>query len=263
LKESIENLYQEAFIKTACFKACMNGFTVKNYLSAKAKAAIEKIQLRPEPKPRAVGLSGGKVNPVLLQEIKTWRADMAEEEDLPVYMVLPQKTMYDLVELLPVTMKELKAIKGFGKKKVQKYGAEIIGIIRNYLQVNHLDKMDADLPQLDTELSDDEAMRKGKTEKGQTQRLSFEMFKQGKTVEEIALERSYAVSTIEGHLARFVASGELDILKVIPAEKLALITAFFSETGSSSLSEAKEILGDDVTYGELRMVMNHMTLRKL
>jgi hypothetical protein len=54
----------------------------------------------------------------------------------------------------------------------------------------------------------------------------------------------------------------LDIAKVISAEKLTLISAFFIETGSTSLSEAKEILGDEVTYGELRMVMNHMTLRK-
>jgi hypothetical protein len=163
--------------------------------------------------------------------------------------------MYDLAEFLPVTIKELKDINGFGKKKLKKYGPEILGIIRNYLQVNHLDKIAAELPE-------DEFEEKLKPGKGQSQRVSLEMFLQGKTISEIALERSYAVSTIEGHLARFVASGELDSLKVIPAEKLTLISAFFIETGSTSLSEAKEILGDKVTYGELRLVMNHMTLRK-
>ena len=152
---------------------------------------------------------------------------MAEEEDLPIYMVLPQKTMYDLVEQLPVTMKELKEIKGFGKKKVQKYGEEIIGIIRNYLQVNHLNKIDVELPE-------DELTKKTISKrKGQTQRLSLEMFMQGKTIEEIAKERSFTVSTIEGHLARFVASGELDILKLIPAEKLEIIKAYFVESGNS------------------------------
>jgi nucleoside-triphosphatase THEP1 len=255
LKESFENLYQEAFIKTACFKACMNGFTVKNYLEAKAKASIEKVVIKKEPKLKVYETATGKPDFALLQTFKAWRHEKAEEEDLPIYMVLPQKTMYDLVEQLPVTLKELKDVKGFGKKKVQKYGDEIIGIIRNYLQVNHLDNIDAELPE-------DEFEEKHKPEKGQSQRVSLEMFLQGKTIEEIALERSYAVSTIEGHLARFVASGELDILKVISAEKLALISAFFIETGRTSLSEAKEILGDEVTFGELRMVMNHMTLRK-
>lgn len=179
---------------------------------------------------------------------------MAEEEDLPVYMVLPQKTMYDVAELLPVTMRELSEIKGFGKKKVQKYGDDLIRIIRNYLQVNHLNKIDVELPE-------DEPLEKPKKEKGQTQRLSLELFLQGKTIEEIAQERSYTASTIEGHLARFVASGELDILKLIPAEKLEMIQAHFVESGNSSISEAKGVLGEAVSYGELRMVINYMTKR--
>ena len=258
LKDSFENLYQEAFIKSTCFKACIPGFTVKNYLTAKAKASIEKIQLKPEPKLKLSSASNGKSAPALLHQIKTWRAVMADEEDLPIYMVLPQKTMYDLVELLPVSIKELKDIKGFGKKKIQKYGTEIIGIIRNYLQINHLDKMDADLTHLDTELPEDEPIRKGKTEKGQTQRLSFEMFKQGKTIAEIASERSLSGTTIESHLARYVASGELDIAQFVSPEKLEIITAYFLESGSASLTEAKTELGEEVSYGELRMVIEYM-----
>jgi ATP-dependent exoDNAse (exonuclease V) alpha subunit len=259
LKDSFENFYQEAFIKTTCFKACMaDGFTVKNYLGAKAKATIEKIQLKPEAKPKTVSLLGGKSETGLLQEIKSWRAAMAEEEDLPIYMVLPQKTMYDLTELLPVTMKELKDIKGFGKKKVQKYGDDLIRIIRNYLQENHLNKIDVELPDEETELQEEEPVSKQKP-KGQTQRLSFDMFMEGKTIEEIAKERSFTVSTIESHLARFVASGELDILKLLPVEKLEMIKAHFVKTENSTLSEAKAVLGDAVSYGELRMVMNYLS----
>lgn len=254
LKESVENFYQEAFIKTACFKACMSGFTVKKYLGAKAVAAIEKIQLKPEPKPKLVSLLGGKTDSGLLQEIKSWRKAMADEENLPIYMVLPQKTMYDVVELLPVTIRELSEIKGFGKKKVQKYGDSIIGIIRNYLQVNHLNKIDVELPE-------DEPEEKPKKEKGQTQRLSLEMFLLGKSIEDIAQERSFSASTIESHLARFVANGELDILKLIPAKKLEMIKAHFVESGSTSITDAKRVLGDEVSYGELRMVINYMTYR--
>ncbi len=260
LKDGFENLYQEAFVKTASFKSCIaDGFTVQNYLAAKAKASIEKIQLKPESRSKLTFASEGKANPALLRQIKTWRADMAEEENVPIYMVLPQKTMYDLVELLPVTMKELKGIKGFGKKKVQKYGPELIGIIRNYLQVNHLDKIDAEMPESDTEQLEDEPTKRPKQEKGQTQQLSFEMFKQGKTIEEIAKERSFTTSTIEGHLARFVARGDLDILELLSAEKFELIKSYFVENESTSLSEAKTVLGEEVSYGELRMVLNYMS----
>ena len=255
LREGMENLYQEAFIKTACFKECKSGFTVKTYLSAKAKAGIEKIQLKKESKFPVFSSSNAGSNAGLLQQIKAWRNAQADEEDLPIYMVLPQKTLYELVEKLPVTLKELKAINGFGKKKVIKYGAELVGIIREYLQINHLDK-------LETELPEEEHARKPKPEKGQTHRISLNMFLQGKTIEEIAIERSFAVTTIEGHLARFVASGELDIMQILTPEKLHLITSCFIETASSSLNEAKEKLGDDVTYGELRMVLSYMNAGK-
>ncbi len=254
LKESVENLYQEAIIKSACFKSGTEGFTVKTYLNAKAKAAIEKIQLKAEPKLKVYGQEGGKPNAALIQLIKEWRNDMAEEENVPLFMVLPQKTLYQLVEKLPVTVKELKEIGGFGKKKVQKYGSEIISMIRNYLQINHLDKIETDIPE-------EEPVTKPKPVTGQTQRLSLQMFLEGKTIAEIAEERSFAASTIEGHLARFVSSGELDVLKLITVEKLEMIKAHFMETGSTSITEAKAALGDKASYTDLRLVLNSMTAR--
>ena len=153
--------------------------------------------------------------------------------------------MYDLVEYMPVTLRELRGIKGMGKKKIAKYGTEIIGIIRNYLQVSHLDTMDEELPETDAGLDEDIAARKPKKEKGQTQRLSFEMFKQGKTIAEIATERSLSVTTIESHLARYVAAGHLQIEQFVTDEKLRIISAFFLETGSKSLTEAREVLGEE------------------
>jgi len=254
LKENTENLYQEAFIKTACFKTCQQGFSVKEYLNTKAKASIEKIQLKKEAKEYT--FTGDAVNNELSRKIKDWRYAKAQLEDLPVYMVLPQKTLYELVEKVPVTVKELSEIKGFGKKKVKKYGNEIISIIRNYLQVNHLDKLDEETP-------DEVSITKPKPEKGKSQKLSLELFLQGKTIEEIAKERSFAVSTIEGHLAGFVVNGELDILKLIPPEKLQRIASCFIETEITSLNEAKDILGDDVTYMELRMVSGYVKSGKM
>ncbi len=251
LREAIENLYQEAFIKTACFKACTEGFSVKTYLDARAKAAIEKIQLKKETKVPAYIPASGAIHASLLQEIKAWRAAKADEEDLPVYMVLPQKTLYELVEKLPVNLRQLKEINGFGKKKVLKYGDEILAMICTHLQT--------DKPLITAaELAVDEPARKPKPEKGQTQRTSLEMFKQGKTIIEIAVQRSLTTSTIGGHLARFVVSGELDIHKLIPAEKLGLITSFFNTAESASLSDALSALGNQFSYWELRMVQEYL-----
>jgi hypothetical protein len=257
LREAIENLYQEAFIKTACFKACTEGFTVKTYLDARAKASIEKIQLKKETKIPVYIPASGAIHASLLQEIKAWRAAKADEEDLPVYMVLPQKTLYELVEKLPVNLRQLKEINGFGKKKVLKYGDEILAMICTHLQT--------DKPLITAaELAVDEPARKPKPEKGKTQRTSFEMFRQGKTIPEIAKERAYALTTIEGHLSTFVETGELGILELISKEKLDYISEYYEKAGLVSLSEAITALENNATYGELRMVRSHFVyLRSL
>ena len=252
LKEAIENLYQEAFIKTACFGACSEGFTVKTYLDARAKASIEKIQVKKEVKMPVYTSASGASHASLLQEIKAWRNARADEEDLPVYMVLPQKTLYELVEKLPVNLRQLKDINGFGKKKVVKYGDELLTMICAYLQT--------DKPLISAaELAvDDEPARKPKPEKGKTQRTSLEMFRQGKTVLEIAKERAYALTTIEGHLSTFIETGELDVRELISAEKLEYISAYYKKAGPVSLSEAITALENSASYGELRMVRSHL-----
>jgi len=251
LKEAVENLYLEAYIKTACFGACAAGFSVKTYLDARAKASIEKIQLKKVDKAPVYTPASGSAHASLLQEIKAWRYARADEEDVPLYMVLPQKTLYELVEKLPVTLKQLKEISGFGKKKVVKYGDELLAMICTYLQV--------ELPEVSAaELPADELKRKQKPEKGHTQRVSLEMFKQGKTIIEIAVQRSLTTSTIGGHLAMFVAKGELEILELISEEKLELITSYFRDTETASLSQAIATLGNKVSYWEIRMVLGHM-----
>jgi hypothetical protein len=243
-------MYQESFIKTACFKACTEGFSVKTYLDARAKASIEKIQLKKEIKVPAYIPASGTVHASLLQEIKAWRAAKADEKDLPVYMVLPQKTLYELVEKLPVNLRQLKDINGFGKKKVLKYGDELLAMICSYLQT--------DKPLITAaELAVDEPARKPKPEKGKTQRTSLEMFRQGKTILEIAKERAYALTTIEGHLSTFIETGELDVLELVSAEKLEYISAYYKKAGPVSLSEAITALENTASYGELRMVRSH------
>jgi uncharacterized protein YpbB len=166
-------------------------------------------------------------------------------------MVLPQKTLYELVEKMPVTLRQLKDINGFGKKKVLKYGDELIAMICAHLNVELPEVSAAELPM-------NERVRKPKPEKGQTQKLSLEMFKQGKTIEEIAKERSLTTSTIGGHLARFVASGEIDILKIISPEKLQVAVEYFKTAGTASISEAMATQGNQFTYWEMRMVQAYL-----
>jgi ATP-dependent DNA helicase RecQ len=92
-------------------------------------------------------------------------------------------------------------------------------------------------------------------EKTPTNIISFNLFKEGKSVVEIAKERNMAVSTIEGHLSFFIANGEIDINEIVPPEKQLLIKEAVKIHGRESLKILKDNLPEDITYGEIRMVM--------
>ena len=63
--------------------------------------------------------------------------------------------------------------------------------------------------------------------KSDTRAASFELFKEGMSVAEIAKERGFAVQTIEGHLAYYVSQGDINIKELVGTEKLLLIEAGF------------------------------------
>ncbi len=84
------------------------------------------------------------------------------------------------------------------------------------------------------------------------------MYKSGKTIAEIAVERGFAQSTIESHLAHYVELGELDVKQFLSEEKLSKIVAYFKSVENKGFGEAKTFFGDEVSYSELRMGMSYL-----
>ncbi|WP_017731910.1 helix-turn-helix domain-containing protein [Nafulsella turpanensis] len=101
--------------------------------------------------------------------------------------------------------------------------------------------------------------KKQKPVKGESQRLSLQLFKEGKTVEEIASERGLVPGTIEGHLAGFVSSGEIKVEELVSEEKLeAIIQVLEKAPAETSTSEIKAMLGEEFSYGDIKAVQNHL-----
>lgn len=90
-----------------------------------------------------------------------------------------------------------------------------------------------------------------------TKEISLEMFQRGKTIEEIAAERSLAVSTIEGHLAHWVKEGSLPVEKFVNQDKLEKIIYVSQHLNSTKLNDIKAKLGDEFTYSDLKFAMAH------
>lgn len=97
-----------------------------------------------------------------------------------------------------------------------------------------------------------------KKDKTPTAEVSFELYKQGKTVEEIAEERGLVSSTIEGHLSKYIETGEVKATDLVDEEKLKNILSLITPE-TTTLTEIKSQLGDEYTFGEVRIAMTEWT----
>ena len=97
-----------------------------------------------------------------------------------------------------------------------------------------------------------------KRQKGETYQITKLMLEQGMTAEEIAAERDLNVSTIYGHFARLVEDGEFVATDFVAADKCAVIEEYFRDAEDSSLTAARDVLGDDYEFWEMRIVLAGM-----
>jgi len=101
------------------------------------------------------------------------------------------------------------------------------------------------------------AVPSGRKEKGGTYRDTLDLHRQGKTAEEIAATRGLAVGTIKGHLAHWIASGDLDVHDVLPAEIVGPVIEFLREHEDATFTAIRKGTGDKFDYGDIRMVVAH------
>jgi hypothetical protein len=97
-----------------------------------------------------------------------------------------------------------------------------------------------------------------KVKKGDSRKMSLEMFRNGKTIGEIASERMLTTGTIESHLSYFVREGKLDVFELIPRKKYDIIVKKIKNSSFDSISELKFMLGDHYSWNEIRTVLNHL-----
>ncbi|PKP48888.1 MAG: helicase [Bacteroidetes bacterium HGW-Bacteroidetes-1] len=256
VQDAVDRLLAEAAIKIACINNSSKGFRINTYLEVRAKAAIDGsfgLKKKKKSMVEKFNLSSSKQNAFYFL-LKHWRDNLAEENGIQGHEIIPFKTMKEISEKLPATRKELLKIHGMGRKKVERFGEEIIDLIETYSEKNNLGIKtdDAPLPEA-----------KPKEEKVPSSQISYEMFREGKTINEIAKARGFVQSTIESHLTDYIRLGQLEPDEIMPASKVKLIKSYFTETEDPRIVPAKDVLGDEVTYSELRMVLVFLQSKEL
>ncbi len=230
--------------KIACLEVCRDDFSVNAFLEARSKALIEKTATVKTRHADVVIYENS--HPALFQKLKLWRSQTSSQLDRPEFMILHNRTILEICTLLPSSLDELKTVNGMGKRKLNEYGSQILEIVDSYCRDARIIKRDMPETKLNVKKND-------------TRQITLDLFKSGKTLQEIATYRNLTLSTIEGHIIHFIATGELAVDQFVSPEKLSEMSEYFLTHKSRSLSLAKEHFGNKYTNGELKMVIAHLS----
>lgn len=101
-----------------------------------------------------------------------------------------------------------------------------------------------------------------KKEKGETYKLTYDFFKNGMSIVEIIQERKLTLSTIEGHFARLIEDGKLELEKVYPNKDFRDLINIILQIKNPSLSNIKKEVNDRYTYSEIKMALADIKQKK-
>lgn len=231
-KKQFDTFQELLTAKVFSLKKMKNGFKTQHYLEVRANAMLQ------ENKPKKKNIN--KSDPLLAVKLRELRSNISEIYQIPAFQIFNQDTLYKLCATLPTTKKELLAVDGMGKTRVEKYGNEILESIATYCKENGIDMF---------------TKKQKKETKKNTKQITFELFNSGMSVKEIAKQRKVTVNTIEGHLMSFIPTGEIDVLELIPLKRYKKILDAIEDVTFKTMSELKEKVDSSFTYQELRLVL--------
>lgn len=245
---SMQEILEELDFKNYLLQHCTKGFFIDSILAAK------KNYIKPAFKINALAATATIQNDQhgrtrLKADLFKLRDQLAKEKNLPVYRVANIKTIDEMIQYLPQTLSQLEKISGFGKVKSRQFGNDFIEIISAYCEENGLETNIERMP---------EKKKKEKKEvKPHSREESFDLYKKGNSIQQIALQRNFTIETIQGHLSFFVGNGMLKASDIISTEKLLKIGEVIVQNPEANPGILKSKLGNAASYGEINIALAH------
>lgn len=189
-------------------------------------------------------------NSELFDKLRNIRREQAEKENVPPYVIFSDATLMELATYLPQTKEELNEISGFGTFKIEKYGELFLSVIVEFCEQNNLSSLIFNKKPKTKR----EPKTVNKSPSG-TFTTSYQMFKAGNSIEEIANIRNLAINTIQNHLVNFVTVGTIKPSELMDTNKIEPIIEVAKSQSIISLKAIKEELGEDYSYFEIHIAI--------
>ncbi|HXF28987.1 MAG TPA: helix-turn-helix domain-containing protein, partial [Chlamydiales bacterium] len=179
--------------------------------------------------------------------------ELAREKDLPPFAIFSDRSLFEMATYFPHTDTEFLSINGVGSHKLEYYGELFLSTIREFCKQAQI------TPRPKPQEAQSPRPRAPQPIKTDSSEQSYQLFKQGHTLDEIAEMRGFTTGTVTAHICKYFESGELDITTkidtLVSKEHQEAIHKVIDEVGASKLTPIKQRLPNEISYDEIRFVV--------
>ena len=173
----------------------------------------------------------------LKEYLREWRRITAREKGVAAFVVLHDSALEDLCLVEPSDLQELRRVSGFGDKKVEMYGEEILDAVRRFRE-------------------GDRASNEGKPKVSSPAKETLRLLEEGRTFEEIAQIRARTLRAVASLVADMIERGDAEFQpNWLAPERYNQIAAACRQLGMDRLKPLKEALPPEIPYEEIRLVI--------
>ncbi|WP_067728401.1 DNA helicase RecQ [Oceanobacillus damuensis] len=188
----------------------------------------------------------------LFTELRALRKQLADEKNLPPYVLFSDATLKELSRYFPTTKADMLEIKGVGEKKYEQFGDEFLAVIKEWRANNQDVKQKIRIG--------DSASHRPKVKKTDDDRpshiISYQMFQSGKSIKEIAAIREFSKMTIENHIFKAFKDGYPLSWEIFFNEKEeTTVLEAHGQLEEPKLKPLKEALPEEYDYTKIKAVL--------
>ncbi|MBI3656370.1 MAG: RecQ family ATP-dependent DNA helicase [Acidobacteria bacterium] len=193
------------------------------------------------------GLTEAPPNPELFDTLCALRRGFAERLKLPPFVICHDRVLKQMVLSLPRTREEMLRLSGMGEILYERYGDTFRQAIVAYCQNN---------PSIiATPAPATAPSRRPPKLPGLTHRETLKLYQEGLDPAALAARRGLTEGTVISHLAELIEAGtDVDIRALVSEDHERRIQTAIAEAGADLLSAIRDQTGDDISYGEIRLV---------
>ncbi|RIV22672.1 DNA helicase RecQ [Fibrisoma montanum] len=178
----------------------------------------------------------------LFERLRALRKKLADEQNVPPYVIFTDTTLEDMARQRPTTPDALRNVSGVGERKLQLFGKQFLDEIVGYVRGR---------------------VNAGEKPKGGTQLVTLNLYNQGMTIDEIAAERQLTAGSIAGHLVQLAKAGyDIDIASLVSPFERTEIERAIAVVGMEEgrLKPLFDYLGGRYDYSKLTLVAGLLQL---